>query len=220
MELNRYIDHTLIKRDSTKEILDKYVEDAIKWNFITLCIHPMWIDYVKERLHANNIGITAVVGFPYGTQTTEAKVFEGQDAIRRGADELDYVINVSMIKSGDWEYVENELKAIRAATEGTTIKIILEIALLSDDQIAKASRIASNAKWDFVKTSTGIDCSGATLEAVKIMKDNINPDTKIKAAGGVRTYEDAEAYINAGASRIGTSNGVDILEGKEATHTY
>ncbi len=147
-------------------------------------------------------------------------MYSKKSAFIKEVDRFNYVINVSMIKSGDWEYVENELKAIRAATEGTTIKIILEIALLSDDQIAKASRIASNAKWDFVKTSTGIDCSVATLEAVKIMKDNINPDTKIKAAGGVRTYEDAEAYINAGASRIGTSNGVDILEGKEATHTY
>ncbi|NOQ50080.1 MAG: deoxyribose-phosphate aldolase [Mycoplasmataceae bacterium] len=220
MELNKYIDHTILKRNSTKKDIDEAVQDAIKYQMKTLCIHPMWITYVKERLHKNGVDVTTVLGFPYGTQTTQSKICEAKDALKKGADELDFVINVSMIKSNDWDYVENELELIRKKTKGHVIKIILEIALLTDDEIAKASRIASDLGWDFVKTSTGIGVTGATIKAVKIMKENINSNTQIKAAGGVRTFAQAKEYIDAGVTRIGTSNGADIMQGKKGTNDY
>lgn len=220
IEINKYIDHTLLKRDAISTDLDKVIEEAKKYKFKTLCIHPIWIEYVKEKLSGTDIGITVVLGFPYGTQSIETKVFEAKDAIAKGADELDFVITVSKVHERDDEYLKRELSEIRNATEGKTIKIILETGLLTKDEIKYIAKLGVDANWDFIKTSTGIETTGATVDDVKIMKEIAGEKSQVKASGGVRSYEDAVAMIEAGATRIGTSNGVDIMEGKVAKSDY
>ncbi len=219
-KINKYIDHTLLKRDAVKEDLDKIIAEAIKYEFKTICIHPIWIEYSKDKLKDSDIEITTVLGFPYGTQTIESKVFEAKDAIKKGADELDFVITVSKIHEKDDAYLKRELSEIREATKGNVIKLILETGLLSKDEIKYISKLAVDANWDFIKTSTGIQTTGATIEDVKIMKEIAQNKAEVKASGGVRKYEDAIALIEAGATRIGTSNGVDIMEGKVAKNDY
>ncbi len=220
MELNKYIDHTLLKRDATQTEIDKIIDEAIKYNFKTICIHPIWIEHAKNRLQGTNIGITAVFGFPFGTQTIETKVFEAQDAIKKGADELDMVINVGKLHENDIDYLKRELSEVRNATQGTVIKVIFETALLNEEEIRLASKLSVEAGWDFIKTSTGIGTGGATVEAVKIMKEVAGDRSEVKAAGGVKSIEDAKAMIEAGATRIGTSNGTLIMEGKVADKEY
>lgn len=220
MEINKYIEHTLLKRDAVSADVDKIINEAIKYNFKAICIHPIWIEYAKEKLKGTEILITVVLGFPYGTQTTESKVFEAQDALKRGADELDFVSCVSMVHEKNTDYLNNELNLIRKATLGTNIKLILEIGLLTNEEIKYISTLAVDNEWDFIKTSTGIQTTGATVEAVEIMKSIAGEKAKIKAAGGIRKYEDAIAMINAGATRLGTSNGVDIMEGKISKSEY
>ncbi len=220
MEINKYIDHTILKRDAVKSEIDKVIDEAIKYEFKTICIHPTWLEYAKSKLIETKIGITIVFGFPYGTQTTETKIFEAKDAISKGADELDMVINVGKVHENDSEYLKRELELVRKATIGTTIKLILETGLLSKDEIKYASKLGVDAGWDFIKTSTGIQTTGATVEDVEIMKKIANGSCQVKASGGVRNYEDAKAMIKAGATRIGTSNGVDIIEGRTASSDY
>lgn len=220
MKVNKYIDHTILKRDAVASEIDKIIEEAIKYQFKTICIHPIWIEYAKEKLVGTEIGITAVFGFPYGTQTTEAKISEGKDALVKGADELDMVINVGRVHMNDTEYLTRELKSVREALQGTTIKLILETGLLSKEEIRYASKLGVETGWDFIKTSTGIQTSGATVEDVKIMKEIAGENSEVKASGGVRSYEDAVAMIEAGATRIGTSNGVDIMEGRISESDY
>lgn len=220
MKINKYIDHTILKRDAIKSEIDKIIDEAIKYEFKTICIHPTWIEHAKERLSNTDIGITVVFGFPYGTQTTETKIFEAKDALEKGATELDMVINVGKLHDNDIEYLKRELSLVREATKGVTIKLILETGLLTKDEIKIASKLGVDAKWDFIKTSTGIQTTGATTEDVKIMKDIAGNSSKVKASGGVRSYDDAVKMIEAGASRIGTSNGVDIMEGKISKSDY
>lgn len=220
MEINKYIDHTILKRDAIASDIDKIIEEAIKYQFKTICIHPTWLEYAKEKLQGTGVGITIVFGFPYGTQTTESKVLEAQDAMSKGADELDMVINVGRVHMQDTEFLTKELETIRKATEGKVIKLILETGLLTKDEIRYASELGVAAGWDFIKTSTGIQTTGATVEDVKIMKSIAEDKAQVKASGGVRSYEDAVAMVEAGATRIGTSNGVDIMEGKVADSDY
>ncbi len=220
MEINKYIDHTILKRDAVASEVDKIIEEAIKYEFKTICIHPTWLEYAKEKLNGTNVEITIVFGFPYGTQTTESKIFEAQDAISKGADELDMVINVGRVHMQDTEFLKRELEAVRKATEGKVIKLILETGLLSKEEIKYASELGVEAGWDFIKTSTGIQTTGATVEDVEIMKSIAGEKSEVKASGGVRSYEDAIAMVKAGATRIGTSNGVDIMEGRVADSDY
>jgi len=220
MEINKYIDHTLLKRDAVVSEVDKIIEEAIKYNFKTICIHPIWIEHAKEKLNGTGVEITTVIGFPYGTQTIESKVFEAKDALAKGADELDFVTTVSMVHEHDTNYLTRELSTIREATQGTTIKLILETGLLSKDEIKYISQLAVDAGWNFIKTSTGIQVSGAKVEDVVIMKEIAGDKAEVKASGGVRNYEDAVKMIEAGATRIGTSNGVDIIEGRTAESDY
>ncbi len=220
MEINKYIDHTILKRDAIASDIDKIIEEAIKYQFKTICIHPTWLEYAKEKLQGTGVEITIVFGFPYGTQTTESKVLEAQDAMSKGADELDMVINVGRVHMQDTEFLTKELETIRKETEGKVIKLILETGLLTKDEIRYASELGVAAGWDFIKTSTGIQTTGATVEDVKIMKSIAGDKAQVKASGGVRSYEDAIAMVEAGATRIGTSNGVDIMEGKVADSDY
>ncbi len=220
MEINKYIDHTILKRDAVQSEVDKIIDEAIKYQFKTVCIHPVWVEHAKKRLEGTDIGITAVFGFPYGTQTTETKVFEAKDALAKGATELDMVINVGRVHSQDAEYIANELRQVREAVPNTVIKLILETGLLTKDEIKFASKLGVEANWDFIKTSTGIQTTGATVEDVEIMKEIAGDKCEVKASGGVRSYEDAAAMIEKGATRIGTSNGVDIMEGRVAESDY
>ncbi len=220
MKINKYIDHTLLKRDAIQSEIDKIIEEAIKYKFKTICINPTWIEYAKKRLEGTNVEITVVFGFPFGTQTIESKIYEAKDAISKGADELDMVINVGKLHDNDIDYLKRELTEVRKATEGKIIKVIFEVALLNNDEIKLASQLAVDAGWDFIKTSTGIGCDGATVEAVKIMKEIAGEKAEVKAAGGVKSYDDAMAMIDAGATRIGTSNGAIIMEGKIADSDY
>ncbi|NQX83256.1 MAG: deoxyribose-phosphate aldolase [Mycoplasmataceae bacterium] len=220
MKINKYIDHTILKRDAVSSEIDKIIKEAIKYKFKTICIHPIWIEYSKDKLKKTDVEITTVLGFPYGTQTTETKVFEAKDALKKGADELDFVINISMVHEHNTDYLNNELKLIRKATQGTVIKLILEIGLLTNDEIKYISELAVAENWNFIKTSTGIQTTGATIEAVELMKSITKNKAEVKASGSIRSFEDAVAMINAGATRIGTSNGVDIMKGKVSKTDY
>lgn len=220
INVNEYIDHTILKRDAVSTEIDKIINEAIKYEFKTICIHPTWIEYSKPKLKKSNVKITTVLGFPYGTQTTESKIFEATDAISKGADELDFVAAISKIHEKDTKYLKNELKLIRKATKGKTIKLILETGLLSKDEIKYIAKLGVDANWDFIKTSTGIETTGAKIDDVKIMKKIAGNKAQVKASGGVRSYEDAVKMIEAGATRIGTSNGVDIIKGKIAKSDY
>ncbi len=225
-----YIDHTLVKRNPTRAEIDKVVEEAIKYKFKSVCVAPSWITYIKDRLHKHGILVTAVIGFVYGQNTIESKVFEAKDAIAKGADELDFVINVSKLTSAahgnheDLEYVKKELAATREATRGTTTKVILETGILDTASKHLGAKLVADSGHDFVKTSTAIETTGATVEDVRIfveeIKKSLHPHTQIKASGGVRTLDQALDMIKNGATRLGSSNGVKIIEGLEVTGGY
>lgn len=221
MEINRYIDHTLLKRDATLNEVDAFINDAKKFNFKTICIHPLWVEYAKKQLKGTEVGITTVIGFPYGSQTVESKLFEAKDAIKKGADELDFVITVSKVHDKDEKYLREELQKIRKLTKGRIIKLILETGLLTKNEIVYIAELAIEYDFDFIKTSTGIQTTGATVEDVKLMKEIANKKNKeVKASGGVRSKEDAMKMLEAGATRIGTSNGVDIMNNKVSKNDY
>lgn len=220
MELNRYIDHTQLRNDATHAEIDVLVSEAKEFNFKAICINPSMVAYAKKQLAGTTTGVCTVIGFPLGANTTATKVFETTDAINNGADEIDMVINLTEMKAGNYEYVENEIRLIKEACGDTCLKVIVETCLLNEEQKIKACELVENANADFIKTSTGTSTGGATIEDVTLFKNNLKKDTLIKAAGGVRTKADTEAMIAAGASRIGTSGGVKIVQGEEHTDGY
>lgn len=210
MEKNKYIDHTLLKAYA-KEIDIKYLCDEAKgYNFKSVCVNPCFVKFAKEQLKDSDVLVCTVIGFPLGSNTTKTKVFEAVDAINNGADEIDMVINISMVKDGNYEYVYNEIKEVKEAIKDHTLKVIIETCYLTEEEIRKVSIIVKEAKANFVKTSTGFGTAGATVENVKIIKDAVG-DFDIKASGGIKTKEDFEKMIEAGATRIGTSNGKNLI---------
>ena len=212
MEYNKYIDHTNLKAFASLEDIVKLCSEANYYKFKSVCINPAYIETAKELLKGTDILICTVIGFPLGQNTTDVKVFEITDAIAKGADEVDVVLNVAEMKNKNYDYILNELKEVVKAANGVLVKLILETCYLTDEEIVKACKLASEAKIDFVKTSTGFGTAGAKVEHVKLMKESISPDMKVKASGGIKTKEDFLKMIEAGASRIGTSNGVQIME--------
>jgi deoxyribose-phosphate aldolase len=211
MELNTYIDHTLLKSKATEKEIINLCNEAITYNFRTVCINSSYIPIVKQVLKETPIGICTVVGFPLGAMSTNAKVFEAKQATEEGATEIDMVMNIGFLKSRNYVAVLKDINAVKIAIGDTPLKVILEISELSKNEIVKACEICIDAKADFVKTSTGFSGSGATLTAVKIMKKTVKGQTKIKASGGIRNYTTALKYIEAGSERIGTSSGVDMM---------
>ena len=211
MDYNKYIDNTLLKADATKEQIISLCEESKKYNFKSVCVNPDYIKLSKECLKGSDVLVCTVIGFPLGSMTTEAKIFEAKDAIEKGADEIDMVINISKLKDKDNEYVYNEIKKIKEACGTHTLKVILECCLLTDEEIVRASKIAKEANADFVKTSTGFSLHGATLKDVKLMRETVGPNMGVKAAGGVRTKEEMIEMIEAGATRIGTSSGPKLM---------
>ncbi|ATZ18416.1 deoxyribose-phosphate aldolase [Williamsoniiplasma somnilux] len=220
MKLNKYIDHTLLKPEATLQDIEKLCNEAKKFDFATVCVNSYWTKTAKELLKGSDVKITNVIGFPLGAATKEAKAFEAADAIKNGADEIDMVINIGALKSKQYVEVLEDLKTVRKATKGKVLKVIFENCLLSKDEIQKACELSIKAGLDFVKTSTGFSKSGATLEDVKLMFDAVKGKAEVKAAGGVRTKEDALAMIKAGATRLGTSGGVAIVQGQEHKNGY
>lgn len=211
MELNRYIDHTLLKPTATERDIIDLCNDAKKYKFFSVCINSCYIPLAKQLLKGSSVKICTVVGFPLGATATETKVFEAQQAIGAGAHEIDMVINIGFLKSKNYLEVFKDISDVKLAIGKTTLKVILEISELSKNDIVKACEICLDAKADYVKTSTGFSKSGATLTAVKIMKKTVKDQAKIKASGGIGNLETAQKYIDIGVDRIGTSKGVNIV---------
>jgi len=218
--LNQYIDHTLLKPTATKVEIKKLCEEAIANKFATVCVNPYWVSYAKTLLKDSDVGITTVIGFPLGATSTAAKVAEAKQAILDGATELDMVINLGALKDQDDVAVLNDLEQVRKVSENQVLKVILETGYLTEKEIIKACQLAVQAKLDFVKTSTGFGPRGASVEDVELMVKTVGDKIKIKAAGGVKTYQDAITMIKAGASRIGTSGGVAIINQQENKQDY
>lgn len=214
MQLNKLIDHTILKTDATSEQIDKLIAEAREYNFASVCVSPLWVARCHEGLKDTDVDVCTVIGFPQGTHTTESKAFETEDAINKGATEVDMVIAVGKLKEGDLDYVTKDIKAVvdKAHAKNVLVKVIIESCLLTDDEIVKACECSVKANADFVKTSTGFSTGGATTHAVSLMRKTVGEKVGVKASGGVRTKEDAEAMVNAGANRIGTSNGVTIVK--------
>ncbi|GEK90879.1 deoxyribose-phosphate aldolase [Alkalibacterium kapii] len=219
--IERYIDHTLLKPESTDMDVQKVCLDAKKYNFKSVCINPGWVKYTADLLKDSNVETCTVIGFPLGANTSKVKAFEAEQAVKEGATEVDMVINIGALKSEDYGLVYDDIKAVVSAVDNKAlVKVIIETSLLNEHEKVRACEAAKRAGADFVKTSTGFSTGGATIEDVKLMRKTVGEEMGVKASGGVRSIEDAKAMIEAGATRIGTSNGVAIVEGNEATGDY
>lgn len=213
MSINKYIDHTLLKAEATNEDIIKLCLEAKNYNFKTVCVNPNYVALASELLKDSDVGVCTVIGFPLGANESAVKGYEASYAVRNGADEVDMVINIGQLKSGNYEFVKNDIEAVvRSVDKKAKVKVILETCLLSDDEIVKACEAAMAAGADFVKTSTGFSTGGATEKAVSLMKKTVGNRLEVKASGGIRNYEDAMKMIKAGATRIGASAGVKIVE--------
>ncbi|MBN4089424.1 deoxyribose-phosphate aldolase [Mycoplasma enhydrae] len=212
--LNKMIDHTFLAQSGTTKDIDKLIEEAKKYDFKSVCIAPSYIKYAKEQLAKSDVLVCTVIGFPLGYNVTSVKVFETKIALEHGADEIDMVMNVGRFKDKQYEYVLNEIKAIKEVCGNKTLKVIIETALLTNDEIAKAAEIVLQSGADFIKTSTGFSYRGASFEDVEIMKKIAKDNLLIKASGGIKSKEDAMKMIELGANRLGTSKSIAIMEGK------
>ncbi len=213
MELNKFIDHTILKPSASKKDVERICEEAIEYDFASVCVSPCNVKQVSNLLEGSNVKVCSVVGFPHGQNLPEVKAYEAELACRDGADEIDMVINYARLIEGDSEYIFDEIKAVRSKCEGAVLKVILECSELSDEKIKTACELSERAGADFVKTSTGFSSGGAELEDVELMKKSCS--LKVKASGGIRNREKALDMINAGASRIGASAGIAIVEGSD-----
>ena len=211
-QLAKYMDHTMLKPEATAEMIDKTVEEARKYNTASVCINPYWVKRVHEGLEGTDVN--TCIGFPLGATSTASKVFETKQAIADGADEIDMVINIGELKGGNDQAVEDDIRAVAEAThaEGKLLKVIIENCLLTDEEKKRASKLTVKGGADFVKTSTGFSTSGAKAQDVKLMREAVGPDFKIKAAGGIHSLAEAYDMIEAGANRLGVSASVKILE--------
>lgn len=216
MKINKYIDHTLLKADSVQSQIDQLLSEAKTHEFASVCVNPGWVSYCAEALKGSDVKVCTVVGFPLGATTPETKAFETKNAIENGADEIDMVLNIGKLKQGDYQAVEDDVRAVVEASGDKLVKVIIEACLLTDDEKIKACQLSVAAGADFVKTSTGFSTGGATISDVKLMRQTVGPEIGVKAAGGARSLEDALAFIEAGATRIGTSAGVKIINGDAA----
>lgn len=220
MKLNKYIDHTILKPETTQEQVEKILAEAKEYDFAIVCVNPTWVALAAESLKDSDVKVCTVIGFPLGANTPAVKAFETKDAISNGADEIDVVINIGALKTGNYDLVLEDIKAVVAASGDKLVKVIIEACLLTDDEKVKACQLSQEAGADYVKTSTGFSTGGATVADVALMRKTVGPDMGVKASGGARSYEDAIAFIEAGASRIGASSGVAIMNGAQADGDY
>ncbi len=209
----KYIDHTVLKATTTSKEVEKLCLEAKEYGFYSVCVNGCFVKECKELLKDSDVKIAAVVGFPLGAMTKTAKVFEAHEAIANGANEIDMVINVGKLIEGDSKYVEDEIREIKEAIGKNVLKVIIETCYLNEEQKMLACELSLNANADFVKTSTGFGTAGATFEDVILMKKMVGDNAEVKASGGVKSYETAEKYIELGATRLGTSSGIDIIKG-------
>ena len=209
----KYIDHTILKATTTSKEVEKLCLEAKEYGFYSVCVNGCFVKECKELLKDSDVKIAAVVGFPLGAMTKTAKVFEAREAIANGANEIDMVINVGKLIEGDSKYVEDEIREIKEAIGKNVLKVIIETCYLNEEQKMLACELSLNANADFVKTSTGFGTAGATFEDVILMKKMVGDNAEVKASGGVKSYETAEKYIELGATRLGTSSGIDIIKG-------
>ena len=212
MNIAKYIDHTLLKATATQDQVKNLCVEATRHNFYAVCVNGCYVEYVSELLRNSQVKVVAVVGFPLGATDTESKVFEAKKCIEHGADEIDMVLNIGLLKSGCYMKVAEEIRMMKEAIGDKVLKVILETCYLTKEEIIVASQMVVSAKADFVKTSTGFGIEGAKFEDVILMKEVVGDLAEIKASGGIRDFERAAAFIDAGASRIGTSSGVLIVE--------
>ncbi|MCG2431897.1 deoxyribose-phosphate aldolase [Aequorivita xiaoshiensis] len=223
MELNQYIDHTLLKATATKDDIIKLCNEAKEYNFYAVCVNSCYISLVKNELKNSDVKIAVVVGFPLGANSANSKLFEAEQGVKKGADEIDMVLNLGFLKSEMFDAVEKEISDIKQAIGGKILKVILETCYLSNSEIITACKISKAAGADFVKTSTGFGTGGATEEAVKLMVETVGDTLKVKASGGIRDAKTAKKYIDLGVSRIGTSSGIRIVTSSNTStneHTY
>lgn len=213
-QLAKYMDHTMLKPEATADMIDKTVAEARKYNTASVCINPYWVKRVHEGLQGTDINTCTVIGFPLGATSTASKVFETKQAIEDGADEIDMVINIGELKGKNDQAVEDDIRAVAEAThkKGKLLKVIIENCLLTNEEKTRACKLTVKGGADFVKTSTGFSTSGAKAEDVKLMRQTVGPDFKIKAAGGIHSLAEAYDMIEAGANRLGVSASVKILE--------
>ncbi|HEM3637043.1 TPA: deoxyribose-phosphate aldolase [Streptococcus suis] len=220
MKLNKFIDHTILKPETTQEQVEKILSEAKEYDFASVCVNPTWVSLAAESLKDSDVKVCTVIGFPLGANTSAVKAFETKDAIANGADEIDMVINVGALKAGNDALVLDDIKAVVDASGDKLVKVIIEACLLTDDEKVRACQLSKEAGADYVKTSTGFSTGGATVADVALMRKTVGPDMGVKASGGARSYEDAIAFIEAGASRIGASSGVAIMNGAQADGDY
>lgn len=217
----KLIDHTLLKPDATRDQIEKICDEAAEYSFASVCVNPTWVKFCHDKLQGTTVKVCTVIGFPLGATTTETKAFETKNAIDHGATEVDMVINIGALKDNDNELVENDIRAVVEAANGKALtKVIIETCLLTDEEKVRACELAVKAGADFVKTSTGFSTGGATVEDIRLMRQTVGPDIGVKASGGVRSVEDAEQMVEAGATRIGASSGVAIVKGLKSDSAY
>ncbi len=215
MDINRLLDHTYLKAFGTVKEIDQLLAEAAQYHFKSVCLNPCWVKYAAEKLHGTGVLVCTVIGFPLGANTTETKTFETLNALQNGADEIDMVVNIGRVKAGDDAYVKAEIDQIVKAAAGKTVKVIIETCYLTKEEIARVSAVVGQTGAVFVKTSTGFGTAGATPEDVAIMKAASGKE--VKAAGGVKSREDLDKMVAAGATRIGTSNGVALMTSGKGT---
>lgn len=220
MKMNKYIDHTLLKADATQDKIKVLCEEAKEYDFASVCVNTYWVSYCAELLKGTDVKVCTVVGFPLGAMSTKAKAFETSNAIADGAEEIDMVMNIGEMKAQHYDAVRDDVAAVVKAAQGHCVKVILETCLLSAEEIVKACQLCVEAGAAFVKTSTGFSTRGATPEDVKLMKDTVKDNCKVKAAGGVRCSADMDMMIAAGADRIGTSAGVKLMQNETSEGGY
>lgn len=221
MNLAKMIDHTLLRADATEAEITKLATEAKTYHFASVCVNPTWVAYAAEQLKGTEVKVCTVIGFPLGASTSAVKALEAKDAIASGATEVDMVINIGALKDGNNELVENDIRAVVQAAAGQAlVKAIIETCLLTDEEKVTACELAVKAGADYVKTSTGFSTGGATAEDVALMRRTVGDRAGVKASGGVRNLEDMNKMIEAGATRIGASSGVKILEGGHSTANY
>jgi deoxyribose-phosphate aldolase len=207
------IDHTLLKADATKEMIEKLCREAMEYQFKAVCINPTYVEYCTHLLKDSDVKVATVIGFPLGASTKEAKAFETSDAINKGAEEIDMVINIGALKDRDYKKVKDEIEAVvDAAKSKAIVKVIIETCLLTEEEKIKACELSMEAGANFVKTSTGFSTGGATIEDVKLMKSVVGDSLEVKASGGIRDLQTAKNMIDAGATRLGTSSGINIVK--------
>lgn len=213
MELNRMIDHTLLKANATRAQIEKLCGEALEYNFASVCVNTCWVPLAHEKLAGSDVKTCCVVGFPLGAMLTEAKAAETRLAVEAGADEVDMVINVGWLLDGEYDAVRNDIAAVVKAADGKCVKVIIEACLLTDEQKVKACELSVDAGATFVKTSTGFSTGGATVADVALMRKTVGDRCLVKAAGGIHTADEARAMVEAGADRLGCSAGIQIMAG-------